>query len=292
MDQREDRTSPVEPQQGAEGPTPSSAPGVVANGWLAAQSTFDHASQRRMGRALGTSVALHVGMAALIVFLLSLTPAREILEPIPLSYDLVFLRAPGPGGGGGGSPAPAPPKPVEVPESKPPEPAPVVPPLETPVEPPPKPVLDTPIQTSNAQMLQYEGTTSVSIAPVSGGGRGGGVGPGRGTGVGPGEGGGFGGGAYRPGAGIENPELVRDVEPKYTSEAMRNKIQGVVELDAVVLPNGTVGDVQIVRSLDRQFGLDQEAIKAARQWLFRPARLSNGEPVPIVVRLILEFRLH
>ena len=37
-----------------------------------------------------------------------------------------------------------------------------------------------------------------------------------------------------------------------------------------MLPDGTVGDVRITRSLDPDFGLDEEAIKAARQWLFEP----------------------
>lgn len=44
---------------------------------------------------------------------------------------------------------------------------------------------------------------------------------------------------------------------------------------------GEVTDVKILRSLDATFGLDQEAIKTARQWRFSPGtRL--GEPVPVV----------
>ena len=55
-------------------------------------------------------------------------------------------------------------------------------------------------------------------------------------------------------------------------------------------PDGSVGDVQVVRSLDPTFGLDQEAIKAARQWRFAPGtRL--GEPVPVLVTIELTFTL-
>ncbi|MCH9011413.1 MAG: energy transducer TonB [Chloroflexi bacterium] len=42
---------------------------------------------------------------------------------------------------------------------------------------------------------------------------------------------------------------------------MRAKVQGTVWLEVVVLPDGSVGDVRVDRSLDRDFGLDAEAVK-------------------------------
>jgi len=56
------------------------------------------------------------------------------------------------------------------------------------------------------------------------------------------------------------------VRPNYTAEAMRAKVQGVVRLEGVVLSDGTVGDVHVTRSLDSVFGLDQEAMKAAKRY--------------------------
>ena len=54
--------------------------------------------------------------------------------------------------------------------------------------------------------------------------------------------------------------------------------------------DGTVGDVSVVRSLDSTFGLDEEAMKAARQWRFRPGtRL--GEPVPVIITIELDVHL-
>jgi outer membrane biosynthesis protein TonB len=48
--------------------------------------------------------------------------------------------------------------------------------------------------------------------------------------------------------------------------------------------------VQVVRALDSVFGLDQEAIKTAKQWRFRPGtRL--GEPVPVLITIQLDFSL-
>jgi len=83
---------------------------------------------------------------------------------------------------------------------------------------------------------------------------------------------------------------VREVKPAYTADAMRAKVQGTVWLECVVMPDGTVGRVQVVRSLDSTFGLDQEAIKAAKQWRFRPGtRL--GEPVPVLITIELAFTL-
>ena len=71
---------------------------------------------------------------------------------------------------------------------------------------------------------------------------------------------------------------------------MRAKVQGTVLLECVVNPNGTVGDIHVVRSLDPTFGLDEEAIKAAREWLFKPGtRL--GQPVPVLVTIELTFTL-
>ena len=71
---------------------------------------------------------------------------------------------------------------------------------------------------------------------------------------------------------------------------MHAKIQGVVLLSAVVLPDGSVTDIRVIRSLDRSFGLDAKAIEAARQWQFFPGT-RQGEPVPVLVNIELEFNL-
>jgi protein TonB len=67
-------------------------------------------------------------------------------------------------------------------------------------------------------------------------------------------------------------------------------VQGTVLLECVVRPDGNVSDVQVVRSLDSTFGLDQEAIKAAKQWRFVPGT-RQGEPVSVLVTIELTFTL-
>jgi TonB family protein len=86
------------------------------------------------------------------------------------------------------------------------------------------------------------------------------------------------------------PRVLREVKPQYTSDAMRARIQGVVLLECVVQPNGVCTEIQVVRSLDPTFGLDQEAIEALQQWRFEPGtRL--GQPVPVLVTVELAFTL-
>ena len=99
------------------------------------------------------------------------------------------------------------------------------------------------------------------------------------------------GDAHRVGwPGVTTPVLITQVKPQYTADAMRAKVQGLVMVECVVMPDGTVGDARIVRSLDPRFGLDQEAITAAKKWRFKPGLL-NGTPVPVIVTIELSFTL-
>jgi TonB family protein len=97
-------------------------------------------------------------------------------------------------------------------------------------------------------------------------------------------------GAYVPGKGVTLPRVIREVKPQYTADAMRAQIQGEVILECIALPDGTVGDVRIVKSLDPTFGLDQEAIRAAKQWRFQPGT-RDGVAVPVVLTIELTFTL-
>jgi protein TonB len=121
-------------------------------------------------------------------------------------------------------------------------------------------------------------------------GRGSGSGPGVGPGLGPGRNGGVGGDAYQAGNRVMSPRLIREIKPGYTAEAMRARIQGMVTLRAVVLPDGSVGTAQVVRSLDSAFGLDDEALKTVKQWRFMPGTLA-GRTVPVMVEIELTFTL-
>lgn len=95
---------------------------------------------------------------------------------------------------------------------------------------------------------------------------------------------------YDPGNGVTMPSPTRRVDPAYTQEAVRRKIQGAVLLTCVVRPDFTVSDIVVVRSLDTAYGLDQEAIKALEQWRFTPGR-RNGRYVPVRITVEMTFTL-
>jgi periplasmic protein TonB len=246
----------------------------------------------------GTSVAAHVAMIAVVLLIIRFAPqvlAPEITEQ--LNVDMaVFLPAPGPGGGGGGGgdPKPEPPRKAQVEQKKEaisvpaPKPAEPTPKLE---EPPPVEI-NIPFKPMSAAEMTLPGVINPA-APTTGGagsGPGTGAGSGQGSGLGPGYGGGFGGGAFRPGSGVTLPQVLREVRPAYTADAMRAKVQGSVWLECIVMPDGSVGEVKVTRSLDPIFGLDQEAIRAAKQWRFRPG-MRQGEPVPVIITIELTFTL-
>lgn len=89
---------------------------------------------------------------------------------------------------------------------------------------------------------------------------------------------------------FQYPQLTRQVRPAYTQKAMDAGIQGVVTVQMIVGVDGVVERSRVVRSLDRVYGLDEEALKCANQWRFSPATI-DGRPVTSVVMLELAFKL-
>ena len=246
----------------------------------------------RLGGSLFFSLAAHAGILILFIFAATQVTDKSMMELVEPALPVVWLDRPGPGGGGGGSPDPAPIKTAEIPKPPKPEPVPQIPtrPVELPAEIAPPSPPSVPIQSSISSMPGAITGLPTGTGTGGGGGSGTGVGGGKGSGIGPGEGGGTGGGVYRPGNGVISPRLVYEVRPNYTSDAMRAKIQGIVTMEAVVMPDGSVGAVQITRSLDQTFGLDQEAIRTVKKWRFAPGT-RQGQPVPVLVEIEMTFTL-
>ena len=103
----------------------------------------------------------------------------------------------------------------------------------------------------------------------------------------------FGQGAFHPGDGISPPSLIRQVEPKYTHDALQAKIEGTVTVEIVVGTDGHVMRQRVTRSLDKVYGLDMEALKAVSQWTFEPdSGKCLGSPAPVLLTVELSFRVH
>jgi TonB family protein len=134
--------------------------------------------------------------------------------------------------------------------------------------------------------------SGASTGPGSGGGVGAGIGTGLGSGLGPGLGtgsaGGTGGGVYRPGGAVSAPRLIKEVKPRYTPEALQQRIHGTVVLEVIVTRDGCPSTIRVVRSLDH--GLDDEAVSAVAQWRFEPGRLA-GASVEVLVTIMLDFSI-
>ena len=244
----------------------------------------------------GWSVVLHVLGLGLFLYVITRSGAMDTIKKVINTPDITWIAQPGPGGGGGGGGNKMP-EPARKAEITPPKPPKMEAPPKPPVEPPKIPQANIPAVTAVTELPGAATSTpdaTIAQGPSTGGGggtgTGSGVGPGTGSGYGEGYGGGFGGGAYREGNGVSSPLLIHETKPNYTGEAMRARIQGLVKLEAIVMPDGSVGDVRVVHSLDQQFGLDKEAVRTLRQWRFKPG-MRLGQPVPVLILVEISFTL-
>jgi TonB family protein len=85
------------------------------------------------------------------------------------------------------------------------------------------------------------------------------------------------------GGGVTPPKLLYGPDAQWTEP-----VQGVVELSAIVLPNGTTSSVQVTKSLRPD--LDAKAVEAVGHWRFRPAT-KDGKAVAVLFRVEVSFRV-
>ena len=79
----------------------------------------------------------------------------------------------------------------------------------------------------------------------------------------------------RVGGEIKPPTKIKNVNAVYPPDAMEQKVQGVVILEARIEPDGTVSRTRVLRSIPM---LDDAAKEAVGQWTFTPTLL-NGQAV-------------
>ena len=69
-----------------------------------------------------------------------------------------------------------------------------------------------------------------------------------------------------------------------------SRVRGVPGGAVLAPSSGDVGDVTVRKSLDKEHGLDNEAVKATQQWKFKPGT-KDGKPVPVEVTIEWTFTL-
>ena len=97
------------------------------------------------------------------------------------------------------------------------------------------------------------------------------------------------------------PIAVRMSEAKYTAMALRAKLSGTVDVEAVVAANGAVARARPAKNGVQLAGQDlypeaasqlvEQAVLATEDWLFKPGFL-DGKAVPVLVHLQMQFRIH
>jgi TonB family protein len=87
---------------------------------------------------------------------------------------------------------------------------------------------------------------------------------------------------------LSGPVPVQKVDPQYPPTLISERVTGEVILYAVIRRDGSVDSIQLVRGIDQQ--LDANAIKALRQWKFRPGA-KQGTPVELEAIVHIPFRL-
>jgi TonB family protein len=88
--------------------------------------------------------------------------------------------------------------------------------------------------------------------------------------------------------GIVAPRTVFSVQPVYSEKARRDRISGIVILQAIIDRDGSVSGVHVLKGLSDD--LDQSASDAVRQWRFAPAT-KDGQPVSVIFNMTVQFRL-
>ena len=92
--------------------------------------------------------------------------------------------------------------------------------------------------------------------------------------------------------GVTEPEIISGsiVEPVFPEKGRKAGIEGKVILQAVVLNDGIVGETKVFKQPAEGFGFSEAAIKAVKQWRYKPATL-HGDPVAVYITVVVNFTL-
>jgi TonB family protein len=84
------------------------------------------------------------------------------------------------------------------------------------------------------------------------------------------------------------PALIESAQAEYTQEAVDARVEGAVNLRLTISATGEVTKVEVLKGLG--YGLDEAAVRAARQFVFSPAEVNN-QPAAVTLDFAIEFSL-
>lgn len=84
-------------------------------------------------------------------------------------------------------------------------------------------------------------------------------------------------------------KLISKFEPESNQYAQDHGVAGMSLYDVVIDADGKPGEIAVARPIG--FGLDENAVAAIRKARFEPA-IKDGKPVPVLLDLVVQFRIY
>lgn len=91
----------------------------------------------------------------------------------------------------------------------------------------------------------------------------------------------------RAGREVDEPALLRRIEPLYTEEAKTAGAAGTVVLEVLIDKSGFVRDAKVLKPMG--YGLDEAAVDAVKGWQYAPSMRGNA-PVEVVHEVVIELK--
>jgi protein TonB len=85
------------------------------------------------------------------------------------------------------------------------------------------------------------------------------------------------------------PSCYHTPSPPYTQEARAAKFEGIVLVEGIIMPDGKIQSVRIVKSPG--LGLEGSVLSTLKNWKCKPAT-HEGKPVPVRIPIEFTFRLN
>ena len=79
-----------------------------------------------------------------------------------------------------------------------------------------------------------------------------------------------------------------EIDPEYSQAARAAQVSGMVVLQLVVTAEGKPAQIKLIKSAG--YGLDEQSVKAVKQWTFIPG-IRHGKPTPMYATVEVTFKL-